>query len=162
MQAFGHLPARGETIEIEGYLFKVAMADSRRIIRVHVKFRTILHHRNWKIKSNMAKASLLERQWVRACWRCCQVSAGRWRFALRLLARGHRLPVRPAGRYPQSHHQTVCPARLCLGLRAVRQRHQLGVCQHRRFRRHAFAVNVFRWCCSPLTCRCIPGCSPGC
>ena len=37
MQAFGHLPARGETIEIEGYLFKVAMADSRRIIRVHVK-----------------------------------------------------------------------------------------------------------------------------
>ncbi|CAI2470763.1 Magnesium and cobalt efflux protein CorC [Serratia liquefaciens] len=37
MQAFGHLPARGETIEIEGYLFKVAMADSRRIIQVHVK-----------------------------------------------------------------------------------------------------------------------------
>ncbi|NHV87615.1 magnesium/cobalt efflux protein, partial [Escherichia coli] len=27
----------GETIEIEGYLFKVAMADSRRIIQVHVK-----------------------------------------------------------------------------------------------------------------------------
>lgn len=25
-----------------------------------------------------------------------------------------------------------------------------------------FAVNVFWWCCSPLTCRCIPGCSPGC
>ncbi|HDL6760829.1 TPA: CNNM family magnesium/cobalt transport protein CorC [Yersinia enterocolitica] len=37
MQAFGHLPARGETIEIEGYLFKVAMADGRRIIQVHVK-----------------------------------------------------------------------------------------------------------------------------
>ncbi len=37
MQAFGHLPARGETIEIEGYLFKVVMADSRRIIQVHVK-----------------------------------------------------------------------------------------------------------------------------
>jgi magnesium and cobalt transporter len=37
MQSFGHLPARGETIEIEGYLFKVAMADSRRIIQVHVK-----------------------------------------------------------------------------------------------------------------------------
>lgn len=37
MQAFGHLPARGETINIDGYLFKVAMADSRRIIQVHVK-----------------------------------------------------------------------------------------------------------------------------
>ena len=37
MQAFGHLPARGETIEIEGYQFKVAMADSRRIIQVHVR-----------------------------------------------------------------------------------------------------------------------------
>src|SRR5471030_465164 len=37
MQAFGHLPARGETIEIDGYIFKVAMADSRRIIQVHVK-----------------------------------------------------------------------------------------------------------------------------
>ncbi|NAV96711.1 transporter associated domain-containing protein, partial [Salmonella sp. hn-h2] len=37
MQSFGHLPARGETIEIGGYLFKVAMADSRRIIQVHVK-----------------------------------------------------------------------------------------------------------------------------
>ncbi|BDH46684.1 magnesium and cobalt efflux protein CorC [Salmonella enterica subsp. enterica serovar Choleraesuis] len=37
MQAFGHLPARGETIEIDGYQFKVAMADSRRVIQVHVK-----------------------------------------------------------------------------------------------------------------------------
>ncbi|RWR00787.1 magnesium/cobalt efflux protein CorC [[Pantoea] beijingensis] len=37
MQAFGHLPARGESIEIDGYQFKVAMADSRRIIQVHVK-----------------------------------------------------------------------------------------------------------------------------
>jgi magnesium and cobalt transporter len=37
MQAFGHLPASEETIEIEGYLFKVTMADSRRIIQVHVK-----------------------------------------------------------------------------------------------------------------------------
>lgn len=37
MQAFGHLPARGEIIEIDGYQFKVAMADSRRIIQVHVK-----------------------------------------------------------------------------------------------------------------------------
>ncbi|ACR70081.1 magnesium/cobalt transporter CorC [Edwardsiella ictaluri] len=37
MQAFGHLPARGESTDIDGYLFKVAMADSRRIIQVHVK-----------------------------------------------------------------------------------------------------------------------------
>ncbi|MBW7982626.1 CNNM family magnesium/cobalt transport protein CorC [Enterobacillus tribolii] len=37
MQAFGHLPARSETIELDGYQFKVAMADSRRIIQVHVK-----------------------------------------------------------------------------------------------------------------------------
>ncbi|WP_434525514.1 CNNM family magnesium/cobalt transport protein CorC [Photorhabdus asymbiotica] len=36
MQAFGHLPARGESVNIGGYLFKVAMADSRRIIQVHV------------------------------------------------------------------------------------------------------------------------------
>ncbi|MEA7538844.1 hypothetical protein ONQ62_27630, partial [Salmonella enterica subsp. enterica serovar Virginia] len=36
-QAFGHLPARGETIDIDGYQFKVAMADSRRIIQVHVR-----------------------------------------------------------------------------------------------------------------------------
>jgi magnesium and cobalt transporter len=33
----GHLPARGESIDIDGYQFKVAMADSRRIIQVHVK-----------------------------------------------------------------------------------------------------------------------------
>jgi magnesium and cobalt transporter len=37
MQAFGHLPARGETVDIDGYQFKVAMADSRRIIQVHVR-----------------------------------------------------------------------------------------------------------------------------
>lgn len=36
MQAFGRLPARGESIDLQGYLFKVAMADSRRIIQVHV------------------------------------------------------------------------------------------------------------------------------
>ncbi len=37
MQAFGHLPARGETIAIEGYIFKVTISDSRKIIQVHVK-----------------------------------------------------------------------------------------------------------------------------
>lgn len=37
MQAFGHLPSRGETITIDDYVFKVAMADSRRIIQLHVK-----------------------------------------------------------------------------------------------------------------------------
>ncbi|PIJ48858.1 magnesium/cobalt efflux protein [Erwinia sp. OLTSP20] len=37
MQAFGHLPSRGESITIDDYQFKVAMADSRRIIQVHVR-----------------------------------------------------------------------------------------------------------------------------
>ncbi|OKP04915.1 CNNM family magnesium/cobalt transport protein CorC [Xenorhabdus eapokensis] len=37
MQAFGHLPSRGESITIDGYLFKVTMSDSRKIIQVHVK-----------------------------------------------------------------------------------------------------------------------------
>jgi len=37
MQAFGHLPSRGETIMIEGYLFKVVKADNRRIIQLNVK-----------------------------------------------------------------------------------------------------------------------------
>ncbi|OTA18742.1 magnesium and cobalt efflux protein [Xenorhabdus beddingii] len=37
MQAFGHLPSRGESVAINGYLFKVAMSDSRKIIQVHVK-----------------------------------------------------------------------------------------------------------------------------
>ncbi|PHM37985.1 magnesium and cobalt efflux protein [Xenorhabdus mauleonii] len=37
MQAFGHLPSRGESIAVDGYLFKVAMSDSRKIIQVHVK-----------------------------------------------------------------------------------------------------------------------------
>ncbi|MEN1335946.1 hypothetical protein, partial [Pseudomonas aeruginosa] len=32
-----NVAARGETIDIDGYQFKVAMADSRRIIQVHVK-----------------------------------------------------------------------------------------------------------------------------
>ncbi|SQI41647.1 Magnesium and cobalt efflux protein CorC [Leminorella richardii] len=36
MQALGHLPSRGEIVTIDGYQFKVAMADSRRIIQVHV------------------------------------------------------------------------------------------------------------------------------
>ncbi|KQN54264.1 CNNM family magnesium/cobalt transport protein CorC [Erwinia sp. E602] len=37
MQGFGHLPARGESITIDGYQFKIAMADSRRIIQIHVR-----------------------------------------------------------------------------------------------------------------------------
>ncbi len=37
MQAFGHLPSRGEIITIDNYQFKVAMADSRRILLLHVK-----------------------------------------------------------------------------------------------------------------------------
>ncbi len=37
MQAFCHLTSRGESNEIEHYLFKILMADSRRIIQVQVK-----------------------------------------------------------------------------------------------------------------------------
>ncbi|MGL5102785.1 MAG: CNNM family magnesium/cobalt transport protein CorC [Plesiomonas sp.] len=36
MQSFGHLPSRGEHVTIDGYQFKVTMADSRRIIQVRV------------------------------------------------------------------------------------------------------------------------------
>lgn len=36
MHTLGHLPAKGETISIDGYQFKIAMADSRRILQVHV------------------------------------------------------------------------------------------------------------------------------
>ena len=71
MQAFGHLPARGETIDIDGYQFKVAMADSRRIIQVHVKIpddspqpKLDELNRNW-IDNYMAFASLIERQRIR-------------------------------------------------------------------------------------------------
>ncbi|MFV9996552.1 MAG: CNNM family magnesium/cobalt transport protein CorC [Arsenophonus endosymbiont of Dermacentor nuttalli] len=37
IQAFGHLPARGEIITIDGYIFKITMADSLKIIQVQVK-----------------------------------------------------------------------------------------------------------------------------
>lgn len=37
MQSIGHLPSRGETIDIDGYQFKIVVADSRRVIQVHVK-----------------------------------------------------------------------------------------------------------------------------
>ncbi|MCE2569966.1 CNNM family magnesium/cobalt transport protein CorC [Motilimonas eburnea] len=37
MHAFGHLPARGESIEIEGFTFKVVSADKRRLIQLQVK-----------------------------------------------------------------------------------------------------------------------------
>lgn len=37
MLAIGHLPTRGESVTIDGYQFKIASADSRRIIQVHVK-----------------------------------------------------------------------------------------------------------------------------
>ncbi|OCG74544.1 magnesium/cobalt efflux protein [Gilliamella sp. Nev6-6] len=36
MQHFGRLPLRGESITIDGYQFKVAIADRRRIIQLHV------------------------------------------------------------------------------------------------------------------------------
>lgn len=36
MQAFGHLPKRGEEIELDGVVFKVTSADSRRLIQLRV------------------------------------------------------------------------------------------------------------------------------
>ncbi|MDN2481774.1 CNNM family magnesium/cobalt transport protein CorC [Vibrio astriarenae] len=36
MTAFGHLPSRGEMVEIEGYLFKIMAADNRRIMQLQV------------------------------------------------------------------------------------------------------------------------------
>lgn len=36
MQYFGRLPVKGETVTIEGYQFKIALADKRRIIQLHV------------------------------------------------------------------------------------------------------------------------------
>ncbi|BGI50957.1 MAG: CNNM family magnesium/cobalt transport protein CorC [Arsenophonus endosymbiont of Ceratovacuna japonica] len=37
MQAFGHLPTKGEIITINNYIFKITMVDSRKIIQVQVK-----------------------------------------------------------------------------------------------------------------------------
>ena len=72
MQAFGHLPARGETIDIDGYQFKVAMADSRRIIQVHVRIpddspqpETGRINPKLDAKTDMAFAPLIERQRIR-------------------------------------------------------------------------------------------------
>ncbi|QCI21158.1 magnesium/cobalt transporter CorC [Buchnera aphidicola (Hyperomyzus lactucae)] len=36
MKEFGHLPSRGESININGYSFKVSIADSRKVIQIHV------------------------------------------------------------------------------------------------------------------------------
>lgn len=36
MTAFGHLPSRGEVVEIEGYNFKVTSADNRRVLQLQV------------------------------------------------------------------------------------------------------------------------------
>ncbi len=36
MTAFGHLPARGEVVDIAGYNFKVTAADSRRVVALQV------------------------------------------------------------------------------------------------------------------------------
>ncbi|MEI4549151.1 CNNM family magnesium/cobalt transport protein CorC [Pseudoalteromonas spongiae] len=36
LHAFGHMPSRGETIEIDGIQFKITNADSRRILQVQV------------------------------------------------------------------------------------------------------------------------------
>jgi magnesium and cobalt transporter len=36
MTAFGHLPSRGEVVDIEGYSFKVTSADNRRVLQIQV------------------------------------------------------------------------------------------------------------------------------
>ncbi|KGY13486.1 magnesium transporter [Vibrio tubiashii] len=36
MTAFGHLPSRGELVDIEGYSFKVTSADNRRVVQLQV------------------------------------------------------------------------------------------------------------------------------
>ncbi|QCI16106.1 CNNM family magnesium/cobalt transport protein CorC [Buchnera aphidicola] len=36
MKEFGHLPGRGENIQIDGYSFKISIADSRKVIQIHV------------------------------------------------------------------------------------------------------------------------------
>ena len=36
MTTFGHLPSRGEIVEIEGYSFKVTAADNRRVVQLQV------------------------------------------------------------------------------------------------------------------------------
>ncbi|MDA9556256.1 CNNM family magnesium/cobalt transport protein CorC [Vibrio sp.] len=40
MTAFGHLPSRGEMVEIDGYQFKIMSADNRRILQLQVKLPT--------------------------------------------------------------------------------------------------------------------------
>lgn len=37
MHAFGHMPTRGESVEIDGFLFKVLSADKRRVSQLQVK-----------------------------------------------------------------------------------------------------------------------------
>ena len=36
LHAFGHMPSRGETIDIEGFQFKVTNSDNRRILQLQV------------------------------------------------------------------------------------------------------------------------------
>ncbi len=36
MTTFGHLPSRGEVVEIDGYSFKVTSADNRRVVQLQV------------------------------------------------------------------------------------------------------------------------------
>lgn len=42
MTKFGHLPSRGEVVEIDGYIFKVTSSDNRRIIQLQVTVPDIL------------------------------------------------------------------------------------------------------------------------
>ncbi|UTV28343.1 CNNM family magnesium/cobalt transport protein CorC [Photobacterium atrarenae] len=43
MTSFGHLPARGEIVELDGYSFKVTAADNRRVIQLQVTVPSEVH-----------------------------------------------------------------------------------------------------------------------
>lgn len=51
MQAFGHLPARGETIDIDGYQFKVAILTVGVLFRFMSKSRMTHPSQSWMNKT---------------------------------------------------------------------------------------------------------------
>ena len=62
MQAFGYLPNRDEEIELEGLQFKVASADSRKIIQLRVRV-----PEQFDTQANQAEQSIRKQQRFCAC-----------------------------------------------------------------------------------------------